>query len=218
MKLVIAAFLAGSVAAFAPTRVVKATSSLNASEGKLGVQAPLGFFDPLGMLEDVDQERFGRLCCVKVKHGLICQLAFLGQIVTRGGTHLPVDINFSGHSFDSFPNGIAAVIGPDAIPLFGVGQIFGFVGFLELFVTKDSANGAEPGVFPGDFRNGAIDFGWGIFSGEVKIQKRGIELNNGCAAMMGILGLMVHKKLGETLISVDGTTAAVDLPIIGYLN
>ena len=29
---------------------------------------------------------------------------------------------------------------------------------------------------------------------------------------------MVHEKLGETLNLVDGTTAAVDLPIIGYLN
>ena len=218
MKLVIAALLAGSVAAFAPARVGKATSSLNAFESELGVQAPLGFFDPLGMLEDVDQERFDRLRYVEVKHGRICQLAFLGQIITRGGTHLPGDIDLSGHSFDSFPNGIAAIIGPDAIPLLGVGQIFGFVGFLELFVMKDSANGAEPGEFPGDFRNGAIDFGWGIFSDEVKLQKRGIELNNGRAAMMGILGLMVHEKLGETLISVDGTTAAVDLPIIGYLN
>ena len=153
-----------------------------------------------------------------MKHGHICQIAFLGQIVTRGGTHLPGDIDFSGHSFDSFPNSIADVIGPDAIPLLGVGQIFGFVRFLELFVMKESANGAEPGKFPGDFRNGAIDLGWGIFRDEVKLQKRGIELNNGRAAMMGIIGLIVHVKLGETLILVDGTTSAVDLPIIGYLN
>ena len=218
MKLVIAALIVDSVAAFAPARVGKATSSLNAFDSELGVQAPLGFFGPIGMLEDVDQERFDCLRYVEVKHGRIYQLAFLGQIVTRGGTHLPGDIDFSVHYFDSFPNGIAAVIGPYSIPLLGVGQIFVFVGFLELFVMKDSANGAEPGDFPGDFRNSAIDLGWVIFSDEVKPQKRGIELNNGRAAMMGILGRMVHVKLGETLISVDVTTAAVDLPIIGYLN
>ena len=218
MKLVIAALLDGSVAAFAPARVGKANSSLNAFDSELGVQAPLGFFDPLGMLEDVDQERFDRLRYVEVKHGRICQLAFLVQIVTHGGTHLPGDINFSGHSVDSFPNGISAVIGPNAIPLLGISQIFGFVGFLELFVMKDSANGGEPGEFPVDFRNGAIDLVWGILSDEVKLQKHGIELNNGRAAMMGILGLMVQEKIGETLISVDGKTAAVDLPIISYLN
>ena len=55
MKLVITALIAGSVAAFAPARVGKATSSLNAFDSKLGVQSPLGFFDPLGMLKDVDQ-------------------------------------------------------------------------------------------------------------------------------------------------------------------
>ena len=151
------------------------------------MQSPLGFFDPLGMPEDMYQKRFNRLRYVEVKHGHICQLAFLGHIITCGGAHLPGDIGFSGHSFDFFPNGIATVIVPDAIPLLGVGQIFGFVGFLELFVMKKSSNGAEPGDFPGDFRNGAIDFGWGIFSGEVKLQKRGIELNKGRAAMKGRL-------------------------------
>ena len=113
------------------------------------------------------------------------------------------DIEFYGHYFDSFPNSIATVIGPDAIPLLGVGQIFVFVGFLELFVMKDSANDAEPGDFPGDFRNGATDFGWGVFSDKAKLQKRGIELNTGRTAMMGILGLMVNGNPDETLISAD---------------
>jgi hypothetical protein len=74
-----------------------------------------------------------------------------------------------------------------------------FVGFLELGVMKDSANGAAPGDFPGDFRNGALDFGWDTFSAEEQAQKRGIELNNGRAAQMGILALMVHEQLGVSL-------------------
>ena len=47
MKLVIVALLAGYVAAFSPTRLGKATSILNAFDSELGVQAPLGFFNPL---------------------------------------------------------------------------------------------------------------------------------------------------------------------------
>mmetsp|Transcript_45926 Transcript_45926/g.85396 ORF Transcript_45926/g.85396 Transcript_45926/m.85396 type:complete len:212 (-) Transcript_45926:153-788(-) len=211
MKLAIAALLAGSAAAFAPAQVGKATTALNAFENELGAQPPLGFFDPLGMLTDADQERFDRLRYVEVKHGRICQLAFLGQITTRNGVHLSGDIDMSGHSFDSYPNGIAAVFGDSAIPQAGVLQIFAFVGFLELFVMKDSANGAEPGEFPGDFRNGALDFGWDTFDEETKLSKRAIELNNGRAAMMGILGLMVHEKLGE----ID---MVADLPIIGALQ
>eukprot|EP00562_Extubocellulus_spinifer_P035071 CAMPEP_0178698464 /NCGR_PEP_ID=MMETSP0699-20121125/10545_1 /TAXON_ID=265572 /ORGANISM="Extubocellulus spinifer, Strain CCMP396" /LENGTH=212 /DNA_ID=CAMNT_0020344515 /DNA_START=29 /DNA_END=667 /DNA_ORIENTATION=- len=210
-KLAIAALLAGSAAAFAPAQVGQSSTALNAFEGELGVQPPLGFFDPLGLLEDADQERFDRLRYVEVKHGRICQLAFLGQITTRNGIHLGGDIDFSGNSFDSFPNGLAAINGPDAIPQAGLLQIVAFVGFLELFVMKDSANGAEPGDFPGDFRNGALDFGWDTFDEETKLSKRAIELNNGRAAMMGILGLMVHEKLGEI-------GMAADLPIIGTLQ
>jgi len=196
MKLLIAAALAASAAAFAPSGLKAPTTALNAFEEELGVQPPLGFFDPLGLLNDADQERFDRLRYVEVKHGRICQLAFLGQIVTRYGIHLPGDIDYSGHSFDSYPNGLAAVFGPDAIPQAGLAQLFIFVGFLELGVMKDVTGESE---FPGDFRNGALDFGWDTFDEETKLSKRGIELNNGRAAMMGILGLMVHEKLGGSL-------------------
>ena len=61
MKLAIAALLAGSAAAFAPAQVGKASTALNDFESELGSQAPLGFFDPLGMLADAYQERFDRL-------------------------------------------------------------------------------------------------------------------------------------------------------------
>ena len=120
---------------FAPSRL----DSLIMLSILITTNKQIGFWDPLGMLDDVDEERFQRLRYVELKHGRICQLAFLGQIVTRGGTHLPGDIDFDGHSFDSYPNGIAAIIGPDAIPALGLIQIIGFIGFLELFVMKDGA-------------------------------------------------------------------------------
>jgi len=218
MKLITAALLAASAAAFAPAQVAQTSTSLSAlvpSDGKfeneLGVQPPIGFYDPLGLLDNADQERFDRLRYVEVKHGRVCMLAFLGQIVTRAGIHLPGSIDQAGDSFASFPNGIAAILGPDAMPLGGTWQIVGLCGFLELGIMMDSANGAEPGEFPGDFRNGSLDFGWDKFSEDQKLFKRGIELNNGRAAMLGILGLMIHEKLNEI-----GMVA--DLPIIGALK
>ena len=45
----------------------------------------------------------------------------------------------------------------------------------------------------GNFRNGYIDFCWDDFDEETKLSKRAIELNNGRAAQMGILGLMMHE-------------------------
>eukprot|EP00581_Thalassiosira_minuscula_P034951 CAMPEP_0184443690 /NCGR_PEP_ID=MMETSP0740-20130409/677_1 /TAXON_ID=385413 /ORGANISM="Thalassiosira miniscula, Strain CCMP1093" /LENGTH=180 /DNA_ID=CAMNT_0026812087 /DNA_START=21 /DNA_END=560 /DNA_ORIENTATION=+ len=179
MKLAVLATLAASAAAFAPVQTGKATTALNAFESELGVQPPVGFFDPLGLLDEADQERFDRLRYVEIKHGRIAQLAFLGQIVTRNGIHLSGNIDYAGNSFDSFPNGWAAINGPDAIPGAGLAQIVAFIGALELGVMKDSANGAEPGEFVGDFRNGALDFGWDTFDEETKLSKRAIELNNG---------------------------------------
>jgi hypothetical protein len=128
----------------------------------------------------------------------------LGNIITRAGVHLSGDIDYLGHSFASFPNGWAAINGPDAISGSGLAQIVFFVGTLELGVMKDSANGAASGDFPGDYRNESLDFGWDSFDEETKLFKRAIELNNGRAAMMGILGLMVHEQLGGELPIVGG--------------
>ena len=199
MKLIIAATLAASAAAFAPSKVAQTSTSLNAFESELGAQPPLGFFDPLGLLDSADQERFDNLRYVELKHGRISMLAFLGQITTRYGIHLPGNIDYSGTKFSDIPEGWAAL---DAIPGPGVLQLIAFIGFLEAAVMKDVTGESE---FAGDFRNGYIDFGWDQFDEETKLSKRAIELNNGRAAMMGILGLMVHEQVGG------------DLPVIGTL-
>ena len=210
MKTAVIAALIGSAAAFAPAPVAKTTSSLAAFEDELGAQPPLGFFDPFGLLSgDCSQERFDRLRYVEIKHGRISQLAFLGQIVTRAGIHLPGSINYAGDSFDSFPNGVAALFGPNSIPTAGLVQMVAAIGVLEIAFMRDVPGTGNEHV--GDFRNGYIDFGWDDFDEETKLSKRAIELNNGRAAMMGILGLMVHEEIIPL-----GYDA--DLPIIGHLQ
>ena len=193
MKSAIIAALIGSAAAFAPAQTGKATTALNAFENELGAQPPLGFFDPLGLLDEAGQGRFDRLRYVEIKHGRICMLAFLGQITTRAGVHLPGNISTDGTKFSDIGDGWA---GSFEVPTDGALQILFFVGFLELFVMKDVTGENE---FVGDFRNGALDFGWDTFDEETKLKKRAVELNNGRAAMMGILGLMVHEQLGGAL-------------------
>jgi hypothetical protein len=210
MKFTVLASLLASAAAFAPAAQKASTTTLaSAFEDELGAQAPLGFFDPFGLLSgDVEEDRFDRLRYVEIKHGRICMLAFLGQITTRAGIHLPGNIDYAGHSFDSYPNGVAALVGPDSIPTAGLVQMIATVGVLECAFMRDI-----PGMgneFVGDFRNGYIDFGWDTFTEEEKLQKRAVELNNGRAAQFGILGLMVHE-----LIIPLGYDA--DLPIIGHL-
>jgi len=197
MKSAILASLIASAAAFAPAQQGMTSTSLAAFEDALGSQPPLGFFDPLGLVEDGDQEKFDRLRYTEIKHGRICMLAFLGQITTRYGIHLGGAIDKNGDSFDSFPDGWAAIQGPDAIPGAGLVQIIALIGALEIGVMKDiPGTGNE---FVGDFRNGSLDFGWDTFDEETKLSKRAIELNNGRAAMMGTLGLMVHEQLGGSI-------------------
>jgi len=189
MKLAILATLTASAAAFAPSKVAQTSTSLAAFDNEVGAQKPLGFWDPLNLLDGADQERFDRLRYVEVKHGRIAMLAVLGHITTSSGTHLAGSIDKAGHSFSDVHTGLA---GLSDIPTNGLLQILAFIGFLEIYVMKD-VNGT--GETPGDFRNG-FDLGmWDKYSEEEKNQKRATELNQGRAAQMGILGLMVHEKI-----------------------
>jgi hypothetical protein len=194
MKSVIAASLIAGAAAFAPAQQARTSVATNmAFESELGAQAPLGFFDPLGLVADGDQEKFDRLRYVEIKHGRICMLGVVGYLTTAAGIRLPGDIDMSGTKFSDITYGWD---GSFAVPVAGALQVLAFAGFLELAVMKDITGGE----FPGDFRNGALDFGWDSFDEETKLQKRAVELNQGRAAMMGLLGLMVHDKLGVSLL------------------
>merc|ERR550539_1168879 len=55
-------------------------SPLRAFESELGVQAPVGFWDPLGLSADGNIDSFTRRRVVEVKHGRICMLATMGYI------------------------------------------------------------------------------------------------------------------------------------------
>jgi len=194
MRSAILTLLLTSVAAFSPSlqKFTPVTVRANSFSKEVGAQAPLGCFDPLGLLKDADQARFNRLREVELKHGRIAMLAVLGHITTTAGVRFAGDLG--GVKFADIPNGLAAL---NVVPTNGWIQIVAFIGLLETAVMKDSANGAGPGEFVGDFRNGTPDFGWSSYSAATKLQKRAVELNNGRAAQMGILGLMVHEKLNN---------------------
>jgi len=194
MKTAILATLVAGAAAFAPAATTKQSTGLKmAFENELGAQKPLGFFDPLGLVADGNEANFERLRFVEIKHGRISMLAVVGYLVTEAGIRLPGDIALDGTKFTDIPGGFAAI---GALPGAGLFQLFAFIGFLETFVMKDITGGE----FVGDFRNDAIDFGWDTFDEETQLSKRAIELNQGRAAQMGILALMVHEKLGVSLI------------------
>lgn len=198
LKVAILATLIASASAFAPTTQQSSSSSsvvLSAAFDKeIGAQAPLGFFDPLGVVADGDQAKFDRLRYVEIKHGRIAMMAVVRYLVTEAGIRFPGAISYSGLKFADIPAGFKAL---EAVPLGGMAQIIGFIFWAECIFMKD-VNGT--GDFPGDFRNGAIDFGWDKLDAATKTKKRAIELNQGRAAQMGILGLMVHEQLGVSIL------------------
>jgi hypothetical protein len=196
MAVTVAAAAVASSSAFVTPFAGKAVAQRAASSSAMkmsfadaeGAQAPLGLWDPLGLLNDADEERFNRLRYVEVKHGRISMLAVLGHIVQQN-VRLPGYLSISENiKFEDVPNGLAAF---SKIPTAGLAQIVAFIGFLELFVMKQ-VEGSTPGdmqQFPGEEPT------WASFDEETKARKRSIELNNGRAAQMGILGLMVHEQL-----------------------
>lgn len=169
MKLFIVYSLVAGAAAFAPasqtaspsTSTPPATAAgpaLRMSsyfEDELGAQPPLGFFDPAGFVANGDQDKFDRLRAVELKHGRVSMLAMVGYLVTEAGARLPGTIDLAGTiKFSSIPSGFAALA---AVPQSGLVQIAAFVGFLEVAVMRDVTGEGE---HIGDFRNGALDFGW----------------------------------------------------------
>ncbi len=138
-----------------------------------------------------DQERFDRLRYVEVKHGRISMLAVAGHL-TAQNYRFPGYLSYDAKlTFADMPNGVAAI---SKIPPLGLAQIVAFVGFLELAVMKN-----VEGSFPGDMTNGGNPFGaqWDAMSEETKLSKRAIELNNGRAAQMGILAMMIHEEISN---------------------
>ena len=151
-----------------------------------GVSAPLGFFDPLGVTNNMSIGRVNFLRQVEVKHGRVAMLACLGHFATTAGARLPGTIDLDGTTFDSIPNGLAGLA---AVPAFGLFQLFISIGIWELLVWKQ-----VEGSTPGDF---GIPYLGNFKTAEQQEDIRAKELNQGRAAQMGILALMVHEQLNN---------------------
>lgn len=158
------------------------------SELELGATEPLGVFDPLGWVS-TQPEKFERRRAVERKHGRIAMAAVVGNIVHNN--HIVFDGYISPSNnlkFSDIPTGIDGIF---SVPTAGVAQIIAFLGFVELAWLPASQ-------YDGDYGIGY--FGGDIFDPAEKARKLNAEINNGRAAMMGIIGNMVAEKItGQTM-------------------
>jgi len=196
MKTLTIAAVVASTAAFAPgphapasTTALSAKTSTNRFSNEIGAQPPLGFWDPMGFLGNEQQETFDWIRSAEIKHGRIAMLATVGYLTTYTGVRIPgmEDIPTGFGVFDSslYTSDLAKT---------NVRWTIATILILELGVVKDAF---DLGDHPGDYRNGIKSARWEMMSDDKKLKERAKELNNGRAAMMGILALMVHENIGN---------------------
>eukprot|EP00547_Thalassionema_nitzschioides_P005376 CAMPEP_0194198786 /NCGR_PEP_ID=MMETSP0156-20130528/33_1 /TAXON_ID=33649 /ORGANISM="Thalassionema nitzschioides, Strain L26-B" /LENGTH=202 /DNA_ID=CAMNT_0038923611 /DNA_START=50 /DNA_END=656 /DNA_ORIENTATION=+ len=188
MKLAVAALLVASAAAFAPAQSGRSATSVNVNELELGVTEPLGVFDPLGWL-DSEPEAFERRRAVERKHGRVAMAAVVGTIVHNN--HIVFDGYLSPSANLKFSDVPTGVQGFFTIPAAGIAQILAFFALVELAWMPASK-------YDGDY--GVGYFGTEITDPEEKVRKLNVELNNGRAAMMGIIGNFASEAVtGQTM-------------------
>jgi hypothetical protein len=167
------------------------TQSLNAFENELGVQAPVGFWDPAGYTLDGDAELFKRRRETELKHGRVAMIATLGYIV-------PEFFRFPGALspskelyFKDVPNGLAAI---SKVPGAGWLHIFLFCGLMETaWIPYEEARG------PGDRAKcgplGVPNAAPSMNNREERSRKLNVELANGRLGMMAIIGMFFQDGL-----------------------
>jgi len=160
-------------------------SPLRAFESELGVQAPVGFWDPLGFAKDGDEASFKRRRSVEIKHGRICMMATMGYITPEITGKFPGYLSPSAElKFADIPNGLAAI---SKVPGAGWAQIVAYFGFCEFSGGFDDYKTGTPG-----------DYGWKALTAsepEEKTKKLAAEIANGRLAMVAIIGMFFQDGL-----------------------
>ncbi|CAE8607367.1 unnamed protein product [Polarella glacialis] len=170
-------------------------SPLRAFEGELGVQAPTGFFDPLGFCADGDVESFRNRREAEIKHGRVAMFATIGLITPEFFKFPGYLAPTQGLKFADVPNGLAAL---GKVPAAGVFQWVALCGLYETCVNI-AVDPAEPGNY-GKGQLGMGNMVLGITGNKIEDpekRKRGLnsEIANGRLAMMAVIGLFVQEGL-----------------------
>ena len=174
-----------SASAFVAPKAAAAKVSLAASpyENEVGAIPPTGFFDPLGLSDNLSPETFEQYRAAELKHGRIAQLAVVGYIVPEV-FRWPGNIS-PGLAFADVPHGVAAI---DAIPALGWVQMIFAIGMVDYY------------GFLGDF-----DSGKKLASGNDTLEvAQTKELQHGRLAMLAIAELLRHDSQNFVQPGFDG--------------
>merc|ERR1719352_448671 len=167
-------------------------SPLRAFESELGVQAPVGFWDPLGFTKDGDAATFRRRRETEIKHGRVSMLATMGYITPELVGKWPGYLSPSqGLKFEDIPNGLGAL---SKVPGQGWLQIVIYCLYCEASgLGFEYFDRGEPSGVPGDL-------GWkppllATTDEALKKKRLSAELANGRLAMAAIIGMFFQDGL-----------------------
>jgi len=187
MKLasIVAGSLVASASAFAPvSKTVSTSTSLNAwkDETVVGITAPVGFFDPLGLSNGKSDEIMTMYREAELKHGRVAMAACLGWYVTAAGVHPAFNSALSSDPLKA----------AQELPTVGWLQFVLGCGAIEWLAQQIKD---RPGYQAGDILGASY---WVDDSDEGWVDYQNKEMNNGRLAMLAIMGIITQDlKFGE---------------------
>jgi light-harvesting complex I chlorophyll a/b binding protein 1 len=156
--------------------------------GDIGTTKPLGVYDPLQLMSKYP-DKYRRWQEMEIKHGRFAMAACLHVFVTEAGIRWPGYLSIAEDiKFTDMPGGTIASWA--AMPNLAWAQIV-----LIIALFDNSVLAQDPDKAPGD----VAPFFWARYEDKPgqsgKEFKLNAERNNGRAAMMGILGMIIHEAL-----------------------
>jgi len=144
---------------------------LSAFESELDVRAPVGFWDPAGLIAEGSGDNSHRFKKSELKHGRISMLVIMGHL-----------------KFAHLPNGLATIF---KVPAAGWAQILAYMAFCE--AAQDQFHGAPDDAGADADEGGSKE----LTSSDPaeKTKKFNAEISKGSLAMMGIVGMFFQDGL-----------------------
>jgi len=202
------------LAAAAPRMNVRMETQADLTKLANDLNPVVGYWDPLNLV-DLNMYGMGEAATIgwfreaEIKHGRIAMAGFVGYIVHEN------DIRLAGLAPElaAIPKGLSAPEVWDAMPDIAKWQIIVFVGILEswrenkfVLASEGQAHymkGGKPGYFPTfDKLPHPVPYNlydpWGVMADKTEEQKakgRLVELNNGRAAMLGLMAFCSEAKI-----------------------
>jgi light-harvesting complex I chlorophyll a/b binding protein 1 len=163
--------------------------------GDIGTTKPLGVYDPLNLMTTMP-DKYRRWQEMEIKHGRFAMAACTHVFLTTAGVRWPGYLSFAEDiKFSDMPGGTIASWA--ALPDLAWLQIILVVALLDNSVLKQDPNKAPGDVADGTYvGDGSIWVRYEDVPGfNGKQWKLNAERNNGRAAMMGIIGMLIHEGL-----------------------